>query len=126
MINSQITSLNSNIGGAEIEFPYEHWGFNWCIGNSNIEGQNPLIQFGYGQPDQCGSSMATQGAFSGNAAGIAQGDWQAHREDRRAPHGRRDPGRGRLHKGGHPLTRRCEGGGLPVQSVPGERHIAQP
>ena len=77
MINSQITSLNSNIGGAEIEFPYEHWGFNWCIGNSNIEGQNPLIQFGYGQPDQCGSSMATQGAFSGTAAGIAQGDWQA-------------------------------------------------
>jgi len=76
MINSQITGLNTGIGGAEIEGIYEHWGFNWCIGNSAIEGANPVIPNGYAQPDQCGSSMATQGAFSGAVAGAAQGAWQ--------------------------------------------------
>lgn len=75
--NSQITSLNSGIGGAELEDMYSYWGYNWLIGASTEFGQNPAIPFGYGQVDQCGSSLATQGAFSGAAAGAAQGNFQA-------------------------------------------------
>lgn len=78
--NSQITSLASNIGGAEIEDMYEHWGYNWLIGASTEFGQNPLQPYGYGQPDQCGSGLATQGAFSGAVAGAAQGTFQTQYE----------------------------------------------
>tara|TARA_R110001592_G_scaffold178453_2_gene419418 strand:+ start:1334 stop:5857 length:4524 start_codon:yes stop_codon:yes gene_type:complete len=75
--NSQITSLNSGIGGVELEDMYSYWGYNWLIGGSNSFGQNPIIPLGYGQPDQCGSGMATQGAFSGAVAGAAAGTFQA-------------------------------------------------
>ena len=76
-VNSQITSLNSGIGGAELEDMYSYWGYNWLIGSSNELGQNPVLPNGYGQPDQCGSGMATQGAFSGAVAGAAQGTFQS-------------------------------------------------
>ena len=78
--NSQITSLLSNIGGAEVEDMYSHWGYNWLIGASTEFGQNPLQPHGYGQPDQCGSGLATQGAFSGAVAGAAQGTFQTQYE----------------------------------------------
>ena len=76
-INSQLTSANSGIGGFETEEVYRHWNYNWCIGDSNLEGMNPQIPYGYGQPDQCGTGMATFGAFSGIPAGTAQGAFQS-------------------------------------------------
>ena len=79
-VNSQIGTLNSGIGGAEIEDFYSHWGYNWLIGASTEFGQNPVTPYGYGQPDQCGSGLATQGAFSGAVAGAAQGTFQTQYE----------------------------------------------
>lgn len=73
--NSQLGGINSGIGATELVDFYSHWNYNWMIGSSVTTGQNPNILYGYGQPDQCGSSLATQGAFSGSAAGLIQGSF---------------------------------------------------
>jgi carbamoyl-phosphate synthase large subunit len=55
-----------------------------------------------------------------------QGDRRAHREAGRPRDGGRDAARAGLHPRGHPRIRVGQGGGLPVQPLPGQRHAAGP
>ena len=65
--NSKLSFPNSGFGGDENEDAHLYWNYNWLMGGPD-RGINPNAMGGYSGIDWSGTSIATNGAFTGTGA----------------------------------------------------------